>query len=103
MSRRIYSAFFFLATVLAFVSAGALGAIIRDAAAVAKYPDLYEASIVELQSGLEKNQFTSVDLVKVSSLGLFLYILTDIFIIGIPRPYRRGQPQRPKAARCDRN
>ncbi|KAG9088378.1 hypothetical protein FS749_002217 [Ceratobasidium sp. UAMH 11750] len=30
----------------------------------AKYPDLYEASILELQAGLEKNQFTSVDLVK---------------------------------------
>jgi hypothetical protein len=30
------------------------------------YPDLYEASILELQTGLEKSQFTSVDLVKVS-------------------------------------
>ncbi|KAG9124190.1 hypothetical protein FRC07_012490 [Ceratobasidium sp. 392] len=29
-----------------------------------KYPDLYEASILELQARLEKNQFTSVDLVK---------------------------------------
>ena len=28
-------------------------------------PDLYEASISELQLGLEKRQFTSVDLVKV--------------------------------------
>lgn len=30
-------------------------------------PDLYEASISELQEGLEKGLFTSVDLVKVST------------------------------------
>lgn len=30
------------------------------------FPDLYEASIAELQTGLEKGLFTSVDLVKVS-------------------------------------
>jgi hypothetical protein len=30
------------------------------------YPDLYEASILELQTGLDKNYFTSVDLVKAS-------------------------------------
>ncbi|KAG9103351.1 hypothetical protein FRC06_011350 [Ceratobasidium sp. 370] len=30
----------------------------------AKYPDLYEASILQLQRGLERKQFTSVDLVK---------------------------------------
>ncbi|KAL5638946.1 hypothetical protein ACGC1H_003348 [Rhizoctonia solani] len=29
-----------------------------------KYPDLYEASILELQSGLDRHQFSSVDLVK---------------------------------------
>ncbi|CAE6425450.1 unnamed protein product [Rhizoctonia solani] len=29
-----------------------------------KYPDLYEASILELQSGLDRCQFSSVDLVK---------------------------------------
>lgn len=29
------------------------------------YPDLYEASIAELQAGLESGLFTSVDLVKV--------------------------------------
>lgn len=31
------------------------------------FPDLYEASIAELQEGLEKRRFTSVDLVKVSA------------------------------------
>ncbi|KAG8736352.1 hypothetical protein FRC12_017667, partial [Ceratobasidium sp. 428] len=31
---------------------------------LANYPDLYEASILELQAGLEKNQFTSVDLIR---------------------------------------
>ena len=30
-----------------------------------KFPDLYEASIAELQTGLERGDFTSVDLVKV--------------------------------------
>ena len=28
-----------------------------------QFPDLYEASIMDLQAGLEKGQFTSVDLV----------------------------------------
>lgn len=74
MSRRIFSVFFLFAAVLAFVSGSALGAVVRAAAITAKYPDLYEASIVELQSGLEKNQFTSVDLVKVRSLFCSLYL-----------------------------
>ncbi len=30
-----------------------------------KFPDLYEASIADLQKGLEDGDFTSVDLVKV--------------------------------------
>ena len=33
-------------------------------------PDLYEASIAELQDGLSAGLFSSVDLVKVSSFGL---------------------------------
>lgn len=32
------------------------------------FPDLYEASIAELQSGLQSRHFTSVDLVKVSTV-----------------------------------
>lgn len=31
----------------------------------AALPDLYEASVLELQAGLQAGQFTSVDLVKV--------------------------------------
>lgn len=34
------------------------------------YPDLYEATIEELQEGLKKRRFTSVDLVKVSSASV---------------------------------
>lgn len=34
------------------------------------FPDLYEASIAELQDGLEKGHFTSVDLIKVSGCDL---------------------------------
>ncbi|TFY52700.1 hypothetical protein EVG20_g10439, partial [Dentipellis fragilis] len=39
----------------------------RDDSSRAALPDLYEASIAELQSGLEQGLFTSVDLVKVNS------------------------------------
>ena len=35
------------------------------AAEAVTFPDLYEASIAELQAGLDEGQFTSVDLVKV--------------------------------------
>ena len=35
------------------------------------FPDLYEASLAELQDGLEKEQFTSVDLIKVDRLQDF--------------------------------
>lgn len=31
------------------------------------FPDLYEASVVELQNGLDNGDFTSVDLIKVSA------------------------------------
>ena len=31
-----------------------------------QFPDLYEASVVELQDGLERGDFSSVDLVKVN-------------------------------------
>lgn len=34
------------------------------------FPDLYEASIAELQDGLSAGLFSSVDLVKVSAFGL---------------------------------
>jgi len=33
-----------------------------------KFPDLYEASVLELQAGLHAGHFSSVDLVKVMSL-----------------------------------
>ena len=38
---------------------------VEDVATNSKFPDLYEASLVELQDGLQKGLFTSVDLVKV--------------------------------------
>ena len=37
-----------------------------------EFPDLYEASIAELQDGMERGLFTSVDLVKVSLGGLLV-------------------------------
>lgn len=36
------------------------------------YPDLYEASVLELQAGLDKGLFTSVDLVKVVLIRFFV-------------------------------
>ena len=48
----------------------ALAWSIRGRAAPAPLPDLYEASVSELQDGLEKGAFTSVDLVKVSLEGV---------------------------------
>ena len=40
-----------------------------QAAEAGTFPDLYEASIAELQAGLDGGQFTSVDLVKVWCLA----------------------------------
>lgn len=64
VTRRGFVVIFLLALTLAFVSREILHTILPVNPPI--YPDLYEASIKELQSGLDKNQFTSVDLVKVS-------------------------------------
>jgi amidase len=42
-----------------------------------RFPDLYEASVLELQHGLDAGHFSSVDLVKVRH---FWYTLASIFI-----------------------
>lgn len=77
-----YSIHLFLACLLAFIYQIAFGKTIIDgttlppdprrltstarrAASNVTLPDLYEASIAELQSGLERGLFTSVDLVTV--------------------------------------
>ena len=36
-------------------------------AAATEFPDLYEASVLELKQGLDNGDFTSVDLVKVGT------------------------------------
>ncbi|KAH8097013.1 amidase signature enzyme [Cristinia sonorae] len=46
------------------VTSAVLQFLIAAQAAKFSFPDLYEASIAELQEGLQKRQFTSVDLVK---------------------------------------
>lgn len=53
-----------------------------------KLPDLYEASIPELQNGLNAGLFSSVDLVKVRRLYilLLLSILMKFIVIGISCP-----------------
>ncbi|KAF8513732.1 amidase signature enzyme [Hysterangium stoloniferum] len=45
-------------------SAASLDTSKRDAVKTVQFPDLYEAGVLELQAGLEKGEFTSVDLVK---------------------------------------
>lgn len=45
-----------------------------------QFPDLYEASIVELQDGLERGDFSSVDLVKVSSHARLLVAIAEIYV-----------------------
>ena len=62
---RLYSAFVLIFAFLC-VSYGAQQSAPTAVTRSTIFPDLYEASISELQDGLEKGQFTSVDLVKVS-------------------------------------
>ena len=62
-SLRVRCAVFVLAAFVTFVWA-------KDAKHYA-YPDLYEASIDELQRGLDSGAFSSVDLVKVRTTGSF--------------------------------
>lgn len=70
-------------------------------------PDLYEASVIELQTGLTSGQFTSVDLIKVRKhaachrspaviLMVFHFDSTGVF-----RPHRRSQSARADASRCN--
>jgi hypothetical protein len=54
-----------------------------SAAITTPLPDLYEASVIELQAGLTSGQFTSVDLVKVCKpVGIVLsYRLPELALI----------------------
>jgi amidase len=63
MLRLHYLACIVLFFLLEDVFAGLLTA--RDATGA--FPDLYEASVEELQDGLDAGSFTSVDLIKVGS------------------------------------
>jgi hypothetical protein len=49
-----------------------------------KLPDLYEASLAELQEGLDAGHFTSVDLIKVGSIYHHRYSKMGLIIcIGV--------------------
>lgn len=63
ISRLRWLSFFTLIFALVWAGYGAKQATASVAAS--PFPDLYEASIAELQDGLQKGLFTSVDLVKV--------------------------------------
>lgn len=47
----------------------------------AAFPDLYEAGIAELHQGLDKGQFTSVDLVKVGPVPAYLRFPSVICVL----------------------
>ncbi|KAI0649775.1 amidase signature enzyme [Trametes meyenii] len=65
MSRRIgWFSFFIPILALAWAGYGFKQEVARTPAATSPFPDLYEASIAELQEGLQSGLFTSVDLVK---------------------------------------
>jgi len=68
------------------------------------FPDLYEASVLELQAGLEAGDFSSVDLVKVLGCQQSLaYIKLTLSVdIGVLRSNRRSEPERPSPTRCHR-
>lgn len=53
-----------------------------------KFPDLYEASVVELQDGLERGAFTSVDLVKVCAVQCIQHYSAFIALTTVMIPRR---------------
>ena len=53
-----------------------------------QFPDLYEASVLELQQGLDGGHFSSVDLVKVRNSHLHLHLSSSE--IGLYRHILRG-------------
>ena len=53
----------------------AFAGLLTPRAATSTFPDLYEASVEELQHGLDAGDFTSVDLVKVISSCLSIRIV----------------------------
>ena len=53
--------------VVFFLFGDVLACLASTQAGTGTFPDLYEASVEELQEGLDAGIFTSVDLVKVSS------------------------------------
>jgi hypothetical protein len=57
------------------------GVVITDGTVetVTVFPDLYEASVLELQAGLDAGSFSSVDLVKVLT-DSYSFFLADSFI-----------------------
>ena len=58
---------FFRQTLLCVTSLQCICTVLSKAVERAtQFPDLYEASVIELQDGLERGDFSSVDLVKVS-------------------------------------
>lgn len=65
ISRLRWLSFFTLIFALVWAGYGAKQATASAAVKASPFPDLYEASIAELQDGLQRGLFTSVDLVKV--------------------------------------
>lgn len=69
----------------------------RNVQKFAGFPDLYEASIAELQEGLEQKVFTSVDLVKARGFLLLHFVahLRDLCPLGLSSEDRGSQSEWP--------
>ena len=74
----------------------------RDTAVPGMLPDLYEASVTELQMGLDGGRFTSVDLVKV---GTIVWQTREKYQddAGVHYTNRRGQLEGAYSSRSTRN
>lgn len=76
----------------------------RIPAASSPFPDLYEASIADLQDGLQKGLFTSVDLVKVwSDTCIHADYHSRYALLGLLCANRGSEPLRTRPARGHRN
>lgn len=70
----------FVVSALVGITAFAASCLVTATTAEITFPDLYEASIAELQDGLAKGQFSSVDLVKVSHICMIQLFVTSVVL-----------------------
>jgi hypothetical protein len=98
---------YLVAVILLFLLGNACGSRIQTRSQIEDvFPDLYEASVEDLQQGMEAGQFTSVDLVKVGLLSFgasFKLIMICCRQIGVLCQDRRSQSSGPIPTCCPRD